>query len=543
MSSMFSSASSFNQDIGGWDTGNVQSMSGMFSSATSFNQDIGGWNTSNVQDMSSMFRGASSFNQDIGNWNTSNVQDMSWMFYYASSFNQDIGNWDVSSVSNMYRMFYRATSFDQDLGSWNISAVTDQTYNGLRDMFFGVTLSTPNYDSLLIGWANLTPNLNNDMIFDGGNSKYSVAALSARNDTLIGTHNWTITDGGMDNQLPSMVNAYILPAVAYTADSLLGYCNATDADGDDVSYYWRWYLDGALHDSGYNSNEFTEGLAVNINNLSSSSTSKGQNWTFSCLAYDGIANASSWINSTNVTILNTPPVIHNLFEPNGTITERKPLFSWNVSDADEDSLTTTLNISRVSCSIPKYCSVASLDEPGITAENFTPLVELDIAEYEWKIQVCDDEDCTDSGWVSFTIDAFVNISLEQDTIDFGSLNPNDEKDTESDADPFEVRNYGNVHADILINSTNPFSSVGSDTVHFRFKSGDNINESFFYNGSITSWLNMDTEQRRVIFGLKHLEYQNFADIHILLSIPAKEPPGAKQADVVIEGEVSTEEEV
>ena len=32
---------------------------------TTFNQDIGSWNTSAVTNMSSMFRGASAFNQDL----------------------------------------------------------------------------------------------------------------------------------------------------------------------------------------------------------------------------------------------------------------------------------------------------------------------------------------------------------------------------------------------------------------------------------------------------------------------------------------------
>ena len=41
--------------------------------------------------MNDMFNGATSFNQNIGNWNTSNVQNMFGMFAEATSFNQT--NW------------------------------------------------------------------------------------------------------------------------------------------------------------------------------------------------------------------------------------------------------------------------------------------------------------------------------------------------------------------------------------------------------------------------------------------------------------------
>jgi surface protein len=57
-------------------------MSNMFSVTTAFNQDIGGWDVGNVTDMSAMFGVATSFNQDIGSWDVGNVTEMPTMFYH-----------------------------------------------------------------------------------------------------------------------------------------------------------------------------------------------------------------------------------------------------------------------------------------------------------------------------------------------------------------------------------------------------------------------------------------------------------------------------
>jgi surface protein len=133
MNSTFNSASNFNQNIGSWDTSKVTNMSSILNSANSFNQNIGGWDVSKVTNMGSMLR-SSSFNNggsgDIGNWNTSSVTNMELMFNTASNFNQNIGGWDVSKVTTMFRIFRAASAFNQNIGSWQMGAVTNA-----NDMF------------------------------------------------------------------------------------------------------------------------------------------------------------------------------------------------------------------------------------------------------------------------------------------------------------------------------------------------------------------------------------------------------------------------
>jgi hypothetical protein len=64
----------------------------------------------------------------------------------------------------------------------------------MDSMFVGVTLATEHYDSLLIGWANLS--LQSGVSFSAGNSKYSSAATAARQH-IIDTYGWTIDDNGL----------------------------------------------------------------------------------------------------------------------------------------------------------------------------------------------------------------------------------------------------------------------------------------------------------------------------------------------------------
>jgi surface protein len=79
-----------------------------------------------------MFLGASTFNQDITGWDVSNVGNMGQMFEGGVVFNQDISGWRVSNVSYFGTMFDGCTSFDQNIRIWVVQN-TDNLTNMLRN--------------------------------------------------------------------------------------------------------------------------------------------------------------------------------------------------------------------------------------------------------------------------------------------------------------------------------------------------------------------------------------------------------------------------
>jgi surface protein len=136
------------------------------------------------------FRNCTVFNGNISNWNVSSANNFSGIFSNASAFNQNISSWNTANVTNMFFAFFGATSFNQNLSNWNIANVTNFGF-----FMNSVTLSTSNYDALLIGWSSQIARNNISVNF--GSSRYTLngAAETARN-VLINTYNWTISDGG-----------------------------------------------------------------------------------------------------------------------------------------------------------------------------------------------------------------------------------------------------------------------------------------------------------------------------------------------------------
>jgi len=224
---MFVNASSANPDTSNWDTSSVTRMFSMFGGASSANPNTSNWDTSAVLDMGYMFRNAISANPDTSNWDTSSVIYMLYMFWNATSANPNTSNWDTSSVTRMDGMFNGATSAKPDTSNWDTSSVTrmDDMFNSatsakpdtsnwnienvttMEDMFAGVTLSTADYDAMLIGFN--AQNLQTGVSFHGGNSKY--CAIAAHNNLESGSgHKWNITDGGIDSNCPGPSDDFVI---------------------------------------------------------------------------------------------------------------------------------------------------------------------------------------------------------------------------------------------------------------------------------------------------------------------------------------------
>jgi len=233
MGFMFDDATVFDQPIGNWDTSLVDDMRVMFRDAIAFNQDLNDWETGNVERMDQMFLRANMFDGVVGDWDTSMVENMSNMFR-DTPFNQDISDWDTGMVTTMVNMFRDATAFDQDLGDWDVTSLTIAT-----NMFLRATLSTSNYDSLLIGWDNQV--LLNNVRFHGGFSTYCLGEAAREN--MINVEGWTISDAGIEcpNEPPTDIqidtaNTDSVDENSATATTI-GALTTTDPDvGDSHTY-------------------------------------------------------------------------------------------------------------------------------------------------------------------------------------------------------------------------------------------------------------------------------------------------------------------
>lgn len=192
------------------------------------------------------------------------------------------------------------------------------------------------------------------------------------------------------NSIPIIDYINLTPLQSYTNDTLIGYCNGTDYDGDSIIYNFAWYKNGVEYSTGVTS---TQGSLLNISELDSIITEHYNNWSFKCQVNDS-QNVSAWSSTLNITILNTPPItlptniLQTLAYTNTTL-----IGVCNGTDIDNDSYQfyTEWYVNDI--------LVNSNVTPNNTTLNGTNFVKNDVVIFG-----CKSTDFTDNGtWVNSTL--------------------------------------------------------------------------------------------------------------------------------------------
>lgn len=186
---MFRTCVNFNVDTSALNVSAVTNCAFMYNSCVILNSPIPTSSFNAATNSNNMFNGCHAFNQPIGAGSFTNVTNAGGTFRVMLAFNQPLVNC-FSSIVVATDMFNGTSLFDQDLSSWNVSALTSAA-----NFLNGGSLSTANYDALLVAWDAQT--LQSGVSIHFGTSTFTLlsAADTARTN-MITNDLWTIIDGG-----------------------------------------------------------------------------------------------------------------------------------------------------------------------------------------------------------------------------------------------------------------------------------------------------------------------------------------------------------
>ena len=130
---------------------------------------------------------------DLSGWDTSGVTSMQNMFINCYDADIDITGWTSVGVTNMNYFIYRVNQSSNTivgLSGLNVESIAATP----TDFADGVTLSTAEYNSILIAWSAQT--VVSGQTWDFGSSKYTGGGAAATARASLVTAGWTIQDGG-----------------------------------------------------------------------------------------------------------------------------------------------------------------------------------------------------------------------------------------------------------------------------------------------------------------------------------------------------------
>ena len=291
-----------------------------------------------------------------------------------------------------------------------------------------------------------------------------------------------------------------------------------------ASQIWQNYIDS---NSSHSSNR----------TIVSQETSNGDNWTVMVTPNDGTEDGEGVL-SNELIIGNSLPTV-TLLSPvdNNITTNRTPTFTWEGYDADGDSINYEINITTHPTG-----SEDNRHEESLSIESYTPSTDLTYLSdnnywYSWKVRANDSSGYGEwSEERKINISALLTISLPVDSINFGSISYLSSNDTTDDSPPpLVIQNDGNCMANVSVNASQLWSTVGEASDKYKFKVANKSEEegAFDWLSSLVSWTNMPITSAVVgISGFNYSDSVDSAEVDVYIEVPSNEPPATRSSIII-----------
>ena len=313
----------------------------------------------------------------------------------------------------------------------------------------------------------------------------------------------------------------------------------TDPSSNVMNLTVQWFKNNALTLTQNLNNNYASGSQVNVT-LDSGNTTKGENWIVGYISFNGVSN-SSQVNSSAITIENTPPVV-TLTEPeNGDLsTDRTPTFSWETIDDDNDDvsiaeLNLSLHASSV-CTDGQEGIIEVLEGVHTLTTDLSCLIDNG-DYYNWTIRVTDGVEFGDfASERNLSIQSLIAISMPVSSVEFGGIDFRNFNDTTDDSPgPLVIQNDGNAYVNVTIHATDLWNTVTNPNSYFQYKV-DNVtatgeNASFNADSSILTFSNIPFSKtpQVCLAELNYTDATDSAEIDLNVTVPNNEGSGVRSS--------------
>ncbi|MCP3681918.1 MAG: hypothetical protein GY861_04435 [bacterium] len=185
-----------------------------------------------------------------------------WIKKFSSNGTEDVVNWNKTFDASDYEnsMYSVAVDLDDNVYVAGYGSSVFSTTSGydwwVKKFSSNGTEDTANWNKTFSSQGSYDSDYAYSFALGGDGTVYVVGSAqdvvsdSSSSDWWIKKFTPYMTGNFTVNSAPVMQTTRIYSSTNETTDDLLGYCNATDTDADNLAYYYEWYMYDVLNQSG-----------------------------------------------------------------------------------------------------------------------------------------------------------------------------------------------------------------------------------------------------------------------------------------------------